>query len=56
MATVLSSSVPSQYQIVALVAGVVFQNVLASHVFRLLRIGILQKDLKIHLPTITYVL
>ncbi|KAK7689896.1 hypothetical protein QCA50_006535 [Cerrena zonata] len=44
MAVTLSSSAPPQYQAVALVADVVFQNAMACHVFRLLRLGFLQND------------
>lgn len=46
VAGMLSSSVSPQYQAVALVADVVFQNTMACRVFRLLRLGILQDELR----------
>lgn len=41
---VMLSPVEPQYQTVALVADIVFQNVMACRVFRLLRLGILCED------------
>lgn len=46
VAGMLSSSVSPQYQAVALVADVAFQNTMACRVFRLLRLGILQDKLR----------
>ncbi|KAK7689897.1 hypothetical protein QCA50_006536 [Cerrena zonata] len=44
MAAMLSSSVEPQYQTVALVADIAFQNVMACRVFRLLRMGIIYES------------